>query len=392
MNIEEERLRRWRLVLGGNKSDGIGCKLSKDDLEMDSVLSSLYGGVDGSDSSQTRGGGLGNSSPKVARWLGDIRKYFPSSVVKIMQKDAVERLNLRQLLLEPEIMESIEPDVNLVAQIIELGGVIPEKTKETARIVIKKVLDELEKKLATPMRNAVIGSLNRSVRNNRPKHNEINWNLTIKKNLKHYQADYKTIIPENLVGYGRKRSALREIIICIDQSGSMGSSVVYSSIFGAVLASIKAVATKMIVFDTSVIDLTEKLSDPVEVLFGVQLGGGTDINQALKYSKSLITRPQETIFILISDLYEGASYERVLSTAKSIVDSGVNFITLLALNDDGAGIFDKNCASDFTKIGIPTFACTPDLFPELMATAINRGDITQWASKNNINVVRNGDV
>ncbi|MEK7434778.1 MAG: VWA domain-containing protein [Cyanobacteriota bacterium] len=387
MNKEEERLRRWRLVLGGNNADGTGCKLSKNDLEMDSVLSSLYGS--GNDNqSQERKGGLGNSSPKISRWLGDIRKYFPSSVVKVMQTDAVERLNLKQLLLEPEVLETIEPDVNLVAQIIELGSVMPEKTKETARIVIKKVLDELEKKLATPTRNAVIGSLNKAIRNNRPKYNEINWNLTIRKNLKHYQEKYKTIIPEKLVGYGRKKSALREIIICIDQSGSMGTSVVYSSIFGAVLASIKAVSTKMIVFDTSIVDLTDKLSDPVDVLFGIQLGGGTDINQALKYSQNLITRPQETIFILISDLYEGSSYERVLRSAKSIVDSGVNFITLLALNDDGAGMFDKNCARDFTKIGIPSFACTPDLFPDIMATAINRGDVNQWAAKNNINILK----
>ncbi len=335
---------------------------------------------------QERKAGLGNSSPKVTRWLGDIRKYFPTNVVQIMQKDAIERLNLKQLLLEPEILENIEPDVNLVAQLIELGSVIPEKTKETARFVIKKVLDELEKKLATRTRNAVIGSLNKAVRNNRPKYNEINWNLTIKKNLKHYQEDYKTIIPEHLVGYGRKKSALRDIIICIDQSGSMATSVVYSSIFGAVLASIKAVSTKMVVFDTSIVDLTEKLSDPVDVLFGVQLGGGTDINQALKYCQSLVTKPEETILILISDLYEGSSYEKVLNTAKLIVNSGVNFITLLALNDDGSGMFDKNCASDFTKVGIPSFACTPDLFPDLMATAINRGDINHWASQNNISV------
>lgn len=383
---EEERLRRWRLVLGGNNSDGTGFGLSKDDLAIDSTLAALYGNGKGQDNQEGKAG-LGNSSPNVTRWLGDIRKYFPSNTVKIMQEDAIERLNLKQLLLEPEVLETFEPDINLVAQLIELGSVIPEKTKETAKVVIKKVLENLEKKLATPTRNAVMGSLNKSVRNNRPKNNEINWNLTIKKNLKHYQKEYKTIIPETLVGYGRKRSSLKDIIICIDQSGSMATSIVYSSIFGAVLSSIKAVSTKMIVFDTSVVDLTDKLSDPVDILFGVQLGGGTDINQALKYCKSLINRPEETILILISDLYEGASYEKVLSTAKSIKDSGANFITILALNDEGAGIFDKKCASDFTKHGIPSFACTPELFPDLMATAINKGDIVQWASKNNISVL-----
>jgi Mg-chelatase subunit ChlD len=385
---EEERIRRWRLILGGKSADSTNFNLSDEDKLIDSVLETLYNSQESEDSKSGKRGGLGNSSPKVVRWLGDIRKYFPSSVVQVMQKDAIEKLNLKQLLLEPEVLETFEPDVNLAAQLLELKDVIPEKTKATARLVIQNILKELEKRLATPTRNAIQGSLNRSIRNNRPKHNEINWKMTIQKNLKHYQHDYKTIIPERLVGYGRKKSALREVILCIDQSGSMGTSVVYSSIFAAVMASIKAIQTKMILFDTSVIDLTEKLSDPVEVLFGVQLGGGTDINEALKYCQSLVTRPQETILILISDLYEGGNQEQLIKRAKSIVDSGVNFITLLALNDSGSPIFDKNLAQIFSSFGIPSFACTPDLFPELMAIAINKQDVSLWASKNEILVTK----
>jgi hypothetical protein len=386
---EEEKLRRWRLVLGGKKADGTCQKLSNSDLNIDSVLAALYGEGDSDDNSAGKRGGLGSSSPKIARWLGDIRTYFPKSVVKIMQKDALQRLNLTQMLMEPEMLENVEPDVNLVAQLISLSHIMPQNTKETARMVIKKVLAELEKRLATTTRQAIQGSLNRSARNNRPKHNEINWNLTIKKNLKHYQADYKTIIPQNLVGYGRKKAALREIILCIDQSGSMGTSVVYSSIFGAVIASIKSVSTKMVVFDTSVVDLSDKLADPVEILFGIQLGGGTDINQALKYCQSLITKPQDTILILISDLYEGGNQTEMLKRVNSIVNSGVNFITLLALNDDGAPYYDHNVAQTFATLGIPAFACTPELFPDLMANAINKQDISAWASKNNIPTTHN---
>lgn len=380
---DNEKIRRWKLILGNDNNPVSGFNMSKNDIDIDSALDYLYGK---NHENQEGKAGLGNSSPKVTRWLGDIRKYFPKNTVKIIQKDAIEKLNLKYLLLEPEILESIDPDINLAAQLIELGSLIPENTKDTARSVIKKIVDDLEKKLSAPTRSAIIGSLDRAYKNNNPKYNEINWNSTIKKNLKHYQKDYKTIIPEKIIGYGRKRSSLKDIVICIDQSGSMTTSIVYSSIFGAILASIKSVSTKLIFFDTSIVDMTEKITDPVDVMFGVQLGGGTDINQALTYCKTLINRPEETILILISDLYEGANYQKLLSTAKIIKDSGVNFISILALNDEGAGIFDKKCSSDFIKIGIPSFACTPELFPDLISIAINKGNVLEWASNNNISL------
>ncbi|MEL6493244.1 MAG: VWA domain-containing protein, partial [Cyanobacteria bacterium J06621_3] len=283
---DQERLRRWRLVLGGGEADGIegnctqnegiegsadqpggqgqALNLGTGDRAMDQALSALY------DGGKKRRGGLQKSAPNVARWLGDIRKYFPSSVVRVMQQDALERLNLHQMLLEPEMLEAVEADVHLVANLMALNGVIPETTKETARIVVGNVVDELMRKLQSPMQQAVTGSLNRAARNNRPRHNEIDWNRTIRANLKHYQPAYKTIIPERRIGYSRKRSALKDIILCVDQSGSMATSVVYSSIFAAVLASIPAVKTQLVVFDTAVVDLTEMLEDPVDVLFGTQ--------------------------------------------------------------------------------------------------------------------------
>ena len=230
-----------------------------------------------------RRGGLGGSAPNVARWLGDIRTYFPTSVVRVMQQDALERLDLRQMLLEPELLEAVEPDVHLVADAARCVSVMPDKTKETARLVVRRVVEELERRLANPLRQAVLGSLNRASRNRRPRHNEIDWHRTIRANLKHYQPDYRTIIPETRIGYGRKRTSLRDIILCVDQSGSMATSVVYAGIFGAVLASLPAVRTHVVVFDTAVVDLTAELHDPVELLFGIQLGGGTDINQALGY-------------------------------------------------------------------------------------------------------------
>jgi Mg-chelatase subunit ChlD len=381
-----EQLRRWRLMLGGD-ADGTGCTLSGEgDTGMDQTLSALYD----SNPSDNRTGGLGGSSPKVARWLGDIRTYFPTSVVQVMQKDAFERLNLRQMLLQPEMLQSIEPDIHLVSTIISLNRVIPEKTKETARLVVRKVVEELEKKLEGPIRQSIQGSLNRAVRNRRPRHSEIDWHRTIRANLKNYQPEYKTIIPEIRIGYGRKKtsSSLRDIILCVDQSGSMATSVVYSSICAAVMASISAVKTSLVVFDTSVVDLTPELDDPVEVLFGTQLGGGTDIEHALAYCQALVRTPNDTILVLISDLYEGGNHEKLLRRVSSLVNSGVQVITLLALSDQGAPASDHHVASQFAALGVACFACTPDQFPDLMAAAIKREDINQWAAARGIVTAR----
>jgi Mg-chelatase subunit ChlD len=252
------------------------------------------------------------------------------------------------------------------------------------------VVEELMRKLANPTRQAIAGSLNRAARSRRPRHSEIDWQRTIRVNLKHYQPAYRTIIPERRIGYGRKRATLREIILCVDQSGSMGASVVYSGIFGAVLASAPAVRARMVVFDTEVADLTDDLHDPVELLFGVQLGGGTDINRALAYCQGLVRQPHETILVLISDLYEGGSREELLKRAAALVAAGVQLVVLLALNDKGAPSYDHAIAAALAGLGAPAFACTPDLFPDLMAAAINRQDIGQWAAAREIVTARAG--
>ncbi len=382
-NLENERLRRWRLILGSQEADGTGCKLTGTDAKIDKSLDALY--------DSERSGGLGSSSPKVARWLGDIRNYFPSSVVKVMQQDALERLNLRQMLLQPEMLSAVEPDVHLVADLLSLSSIMPEKTKDTARQVVRRVVEELQRKLTNPTQQAVMGSLNRAIRNRRPRHHEIDWNRTIRANLKHYQPEYRTIIPEVRIGYGRKRSNLRNIILCIDQSGSMATSVVYAGIFGAVLASLAAIQTRIVVFDTAVVDLTDEAQDPVELLFGTQLGGGTDINQALAYCQSFIQQPQDTILVLISDLYEGGDRKQMLKRVAAILNSGVQLVTLLALNDEGAPMYDHRIAEEFALMGSPAFACSPDKFPDLMAAAIQKQDIAQWAAANDIVTKRHGE-
>ena len=389
----QERLRRWRLLLGGAGADGTGCALAGTDLVIDRALASLYDpGLEGDDDlakTGSRKGGSGASQPGIARWLGDIRQYFPNTVVRVMQKDALDRLHLHQLLLEPELLEAVEPDVHLVANLLALRGVIPATTKETARLVVRKVVDDLMRRLQEPLRAAVSGALNRAVRNYRPRFAEMDWPRTIRANLRHYQADYQTIIPETRIGFGRQRQRTqRQVILCIDQSGSMAASVVYSSICGAVMASLPAVKTSLVVFDTAVVDLTEHLDDPVELLFGTQLGGGTDINRAVGYCQSLIQEPANTILVLISDLFEGGVEKNLLRRANELVQSGVQFIALLALADGGAPAYDRVLASKLALLNVPSFACTPDLFPELMAAAIKREDIAQWAARHELITVR----
>jgi Mg-chelatase subunit ChlD len=292
------------------------------------------------------------------------------------------------MLLEPEMLSAVDPDVHLVANLIALGSVMPARTRDTARQVVRRVVEELERRLASPLRQAVIGSLNRASRTRRPRHGEIDWDRTIRANLKHYQPELRTVVPETLIGYGRKRGALREVILCLDQSGSMATSVVYAGVFGAVLASLPALRTRVVAFDTAVVDLTDDLHDPVDLLFGVQLGGGTDINRALAYCQELTRQPTDTVLILISDLYEGGNRDDMLRRAAALVGAGVQIVALLALSDDGAPSYDHGVAAALAALGVPAFACTPDLFPELMAAAIERRDIAQWAASQEIVTAR----
>lgn len=370
--MQDTELKRWRLVLGGEQADGIQCELTDAELRMDKALTALY--------DSDRRGGLGSSAPKVSQWLGDIREFFPQSVVQVLQKDAVDRLNLTSLLTEKEMLANVVPDVHLVATLMSLSRAIPEKNRALAREVVRKVVEELLKKLENPMQQAVLGALNRANRVRNPRFKEIDWHRTILKNLKHYQPEHQTVIPETRIGFGRKRRAMKEVVLCLDQSGSMGTSVIYSGIFGSVMASMPSLKTTMVVFDTEVADLTEAMQDPVDLLFGVQLGGGTDINRALTYCQQQITRPSDTTLVLITDLYEGGNEKEMRQRMTELVQSGVQLIVLLALNDDGAPSYDKSNAEFLAKLGVPTFACTPDKFPDLMAAALNKQDLQGWVS------------
>jgi Mg-chelatase subunit ChlD len=377
---DTERLRRWRLVLGGG-DDGTGVDLRGDDVTVDAALGAVYD-VAPKTGSGKRSGGLGSSRPGVTRWLGDIRRFFPASVVHVLQRDAIERLGLQRLLLEPETLAMIEPDIHLVGTLLELNRLLPDTTRSVARRVVADVVREIEARLSMTTLRAVTGAVDRASRTRRPRQGDIDWDRTIRANLRHYMPELGTVIPERLIGYGRRHAALqRDVVIAIDQSGSMSESIVYASVLGSALASVRSIRTSVVAFDTGVADLTRHLADPVDVLFGVQLGGGTDIDRAVAYCETLITDPARTVFVLLSDLHEGHEGDGMIRRMTDLVRRGVTCIALLALSDSGAPQYDRSNAAALAAIGVPAFACTPDRFGDLLAAAIERRDIPRWAGE-----------
>lgn len=387
MSVDVEQVKRWRLILGASSQEKLGnccsdMELSPEQMEMDQALAAIYDETEESrDSRGKRSAGLGGSAPRLAKWLGDIRTYFKEDVVCIIQQDAIEKKGLKQLLFEPETLKTIQPNVQLVGTLMSLGGQIPERTKETARMVVQAVVDEIKLQLEQQIRQAIMGAINRRQHTPLPSANSIDWKWTIGRNLKNYQPNLGTIVPERVYFYSRaERTNSWTVIVDMDQSGSMADSVVYGAIMGSIFASLPALKTHVIAFDTEVVDLTEKCGDdPVNMLFGVQLGGGTDINKSVAYCQKFIEDPAKTLFIMITDLYEGGNQAQLVRRLEEMVGNGVKCICLLALADHGKPMFDESLAKKLASIGIPCFACNPSRMPELLDKAL-RGQINSSMS------------
>jgi len=210
----------------------------------------------------------------------------------------------------------------------------------------------------------------------------MDWKRTIGANLKNYIPDRKLLIPDHFYFFARQhRRKEWNVIVCMDQSGSMADSVVYGSVMGSIFASIPALETHVVAFDTEVVDLTAELSDPVDLLFGIQLGGGTDINRAVGYCQGFISNPQRTLFILLTDLYEGGNESALVRRLEEMASSGVRAMCLLALSDSGVPSYDPNLAKKLTGIGVPCFACTPNLLPQMLEAALKGRDLGSIAAK-----------
>ena len=394
--LENSQLKRWRLILGNSAQEALegfgpeGLRLDSDELIMDEALAAIYDkSTDGQETagssnqpSGSRAAGLGASSPKLAKWLGDIRTFFSEDVVSVIQSDAIERKGLSQLLFEPEVLKTVQPSIEMVATLMSLKGKIPERTKETARQLVAAVVEEINKRLVNDIQRAVTGALNKRQHSPIPNVASIDWKYTIRRNLKNYNLQHKKIIPERFYFFDRaKRSNHWNIILDMDQSGSMANSIIYGSIAGSIFASMPALNTRIVAFDTEIVDLSEQYdNDPVDMLFGIQLGGGTDINKSVAYCQQFITDPSKTLFILISDLYEGGNQASLVRRMEEMAESGVKVVSLLALSDSGAPSYDEGLARRLSQLGIPCFACTPALLPELLEGALKGRDLNEIAA------------
>ena len=384
MTMEQnDNIQRWRLILGNDARSLQDVNLSVEMNTMDQALAAIYGGDGGDGESSSRSAGKGKSVPNLAKWLTDVRTFFPEDVVSVIQSDAIERKGLTKLLFEPETLKNIKPDINMVGTLMSLKGQIPEKSKDTARELVREVVNEIMKKLEMGLRRAVTGALNKREHTPIANFASTDWKRTIDRNLKNYDRATKRLIPEKFYFFERnQKQKAWTVILDIDQSGSMAESIIYSSVMGAIFASIPALETHVVAFDTEVVDLTELCrQDPVDMLFGMQLGGGTDINKSVSYCQTLITEPKKTMFILISDLYEGGVRKGLLRRLEEMHQNGVKVITLLALTDSGRPEYDKALGKEISKLGISCFACTPDRLPDLVAAALKGQDLLKFERK-----------
>ncbi len=383
--MQNEQLARWRLILGDETQkdfSGMGMpELSKEQMLMDEALSEIYG-TSGEGGQGGRGAGKGPSAPHISKWLGDIRSLFDPDMVAVVQNDAIERRGLKQLLLEPELLDNLEPDLNMASTLLMLKDQIPKKSKESARKFIQKIVEAINRKMETQMRRAVTVALNKKEHAPLPSASAIDFRYTIARNLRNYNPTLGTIIPERVYFFDRASKVNRwHVILDIDQSGSMGESIIYSSIMACILASMASVKTNVVAFDTQIMDLTDLCQDPVDLLFGFQMGGGTDIAKSLGYCRKYVESPDKTLFFLISDLDEGGNRAGLLNHLREMKESGVTVIVLLAVADGGRPYYDEKTAKRIAEMDIPCFACTPEKLPELIERAFKKYDLTEFAKQ-----------
>ena len=388
MDIKEQ-ISRWRLILGQeseNRFSGMAdLSLTKEQDLMDQALASIYNRTElggfGNGKQGAQGAGKGPSNPQITRWLGDVRTLFDKELVTVIQNDAVTRCGLKQLLFEPELLENMEPDIGLASTILMLKDQIPKRSKESVREFIKKIVEEINKLLEQDIRRAVTAAVNKRNHSPIPSASAMDYKMTISRNLKHYNSELGTIVPEHFYFFDRTSTTAANkwnIILDIDQSVSMGESVIYSSIISCILASMSSIKTRIVAFDTNIVDLTEKSDDPVDLLFGFQLGGGTDINKSIAYCEQFIENPAKTLFFLISDLEEGGNRAGMLRRIADMKESGVTVISLLAIADGGKPYYDTQMAQKLAGLGIPCFACNPQLLPTLLEKALKGQDLSKF--------------
>lgn len=377
---EQEALARWRLILGRYASKQVNPTFGSQELRMERALDFLYGreyrnrGIRGRDESpgEKPGGSLDASQLSVPHWLSEVRELFPKETIETIEKHALDRYNLTDLLSNAEALEKLEPNEDLLKSLLTFKGSIKGPALDAARKIIRQIVEELKERLAREIRSVFAGRLNRFQSSPLKVAQNFDWHGTIKANLKNYQKEQSLLVIERLKFFSRvKRQLPWRIILCVDQSGSMASSVIHSAVLASILAGLPSVSLNLVVFDTSIVDLSGYADDPVETLMSVQLGGGTDIGQAMEYCEKLVEFPQRTIFALISDFCEGAPPSRMLAATKRMSEAGVTQIGLASLDDGALPFYDHAMAERLVQLGMDVTAATPKEFAKWLVNVMS---------------------
>ena len=366
----DERIRKWQLILGKQEKESDQDELEGEDITIDKAVGALY--------QPDLYGELQGAQPNVQKWLSDINTYFPSDQVVVMQKDALEKLNLLQLLKEKELIDSLVPDINLAANIVSMKHLIPDDAKSAARLIIEKIAQKFSEDIGFKLIEKTRGAINRSVITRRPKPNQINWFRTIRQNLKYYEPEVESIILKQLIGNKPQGKHFDRIYLVVDQSYSMTGSLIYAGLTAGILSRLPALNIHLILFSNEIADVSDQLDDPVELLFGLQLGGGTDIHKALAYVNKIMDKPEKSIVILISDLFEGGSETGVLAEFAEMTANGVKSICIPSLSDENQPAYDKKLAQRIRNVGVPVFNCSPNQLPELFNELIRNGQLDRF--------------
>lgn len=369
-------LKRWRLALGRYADPALGdTGLDKAEQRADRALDYLYAReMDRRGLRRGRAGQHGSLDPSQLTpltWLGELRALFPQSVIETVQAHAIDGLGMTELLSDPKLLESLEPNRSLLKSLLAFKGAANPAVQDKIREVARKVVEEVTRRLKPRVERALAGRPNRFRRSQQKSVQNFDWRATIRENLKHYDPARNRIIAERLRFFGRSQRKLPwTIILCVDQSGSMLSSTIYAAVMASILTGLPSLDVKLVVFDTSVVDLSSEAADPVSVLMSVQLGGGTDIAKAVGYCEGLVTQPTRTVFVLLSDFEEGGSVAKLLAAVRRMNASRVTQLGLAALTDDAVPIYDRAMAERLAACGMKIAALTPDHFADWLGEVI----------------------
>lgn len=362
-------LNRWRLVLGKNAQQQLSLTDSRL-LRMDDALDFLYGRERGEDVRDPQGGS-GDSQPTVAHWLSEVRTLFPQETAEILQRHALDRYQLTELLSDREVLERMEPNQALLETVLSLKHMMKGPVLDAARRIVQKVAAQLTEKMRQDIQRSALGKLDRSSRSNVRSLRNLDIQRTIRKNLAHYDMETQRLVLEQVYFNGRiKRYNPWRVVLAVDESGSMLSSVIHSAVMAGIFAKLPMLDTRLVIFDTNVVDLSGYVDDPVETLMSIQLGGGTDIAKAMSYCETLVAFPHRTMVVLVSDLCEGGSRKDLYGVCRDIIESGAKLIALTALDETAAPAYDRSTAEVLAGMGAYVGAMTPAKLADFMADAM----------------------